>query len=218
MLRDKIEGLKKQIIEEANIVQKMIENAIAGLMEKDSNKLDAVKKMEQEVNSIEMEIEEQCIQIMALHQPEAKNLRALVMILKMNNDFERMGDLAINIVECSEYLISKPLIKKLVNLPTMALETQKMLKNSLSAFINEDTKLAKEVCLYDDIVDDMKEQVYRLLITYMMDDPTTIKRAFQINKIASSLERIADLSTNIAEETIFMVEGRVVKHFKENIE
>jgi len=213
MLNIKIEELKKQIIEEANLVQQMIEATMVGLVEKNTEKLKSVKVMEENLNKMEMEIEEYCIQLIALHQPEARNLRTLVMILKMNNDLERIGDQAINIVQSAEYLITKPFISKLINLPTMASEALKMLQNALTAFINEDTKLAHEVCLYDDIVDDLKEQVYRVLITYMMDDPATIKRAFQLNNIASNLERIADLSTNIAEETIFMVEGRVIKHF-----
>lgn len=213
MLKSKIEELKKQIIEEANLVQNMIDFAMCGLVEKDSAKLEEVKLMEQKLNKTEMEIEERCIQLIALHQPEARNLRTLVMILKMNNDLERIGDLAINIVESAEYLITKPFIAKLINLPSMAKEAGKMLQDALTAFINEDTKLAHQVCLYDDIVDDLKEQVYRVLITYMMDNPATIKRAFQLNNVATNLERIADLSTNIAEETIFMVEGRVAKHY-----
>ncbi|MCD4796744.1 MAG: phosphate signaling complex protein PhoU [Candidatus Cloacimonetes bacterium] len=212
MLNEKIEELKKNIIEEANLVETMIELSFAGLLEKDSSKLEKVFELEEQINSREIDIEEDVISLIALYQPEAKNLRTIIMILKMNNDLERMGDLAINIVQSSQYLIRKPFIKKLINLPAMAEETQKMLKNSITAFIDENTALAKQVCIDDDIVDDLKEQIYRVLITYMMDDPTTIKRAFHINKISSNLERIADLSTNIAEDTIYMAKGTVIKH------
>ncbi len=212
MLSEKIEELKKNIIEEANLVETMIELSLDGLLKKDSSKLEKVFELEEQINSREIEIEEEVISLIALYQPEAKNLRTIIMILKMNNDLERIGDLAINIVQSAQYLIRKPFIKKLINLPAMAEETQKMLKNSITAFIDENTDMAKQVCIDDNIVDDLKEHIYRVLITYMIDDPTTIKRAFHINKISSNLERIADLSTNIAEDTIYMAKGTVIKH------
>jgi len=212
MLAKKIEELKKGIIEESQLVEEMLEKSIAGLLNKEFEKLEEVFALERKVNKKELEIDEMCTGIIALHQPEAKNLRTILMILKMNNDLERMGDLVVNIAECSQYLIRKPFIKKLVNIPVMMEETKKMLEDSIKAFINEDTKLAKIVCLNDDVVDDLKDQQYRLMITYMIDDPTTIKRAILLNKISSYLERIADLSTNIAEETIFMTKGTVIKH------
>ena len=134
------------------------------------------------------------------------------MISKMNNDLERMGDLAVNIAENAEYLIKKPAIKQYHNLPTMAEQTKEMLHDAITAFISEDRKLADKVCESDDVVDDLNEQIYRVLITYMMEDPKIIKRALKINKIAASLERIADLSTNIAEETIYIAIGQDIKH------
>ncbi len=216
MLLEKISKLKKEIIEESQLVIEMLKQSINGLLSKDLEKLELVFELEEKVNKKEIEIDEICIGLIALHQPEAKNLRTIIMILKMNNDLERMGDLVVNIAECSQYLIKKPFIKKLVNIPVMMEETRKMLEQSVEAFINEDTELARQVCINDDIVDDLKDQHYRLLITYMVDDPTTIKRAILLNKISSYLERIADLSTNIAEETTFMANGRVIKHYQDN--
>ena len=212
MLKQKIEELKKAVIEQANQVDLMIKLSIDGLLEKDNSKLEKVLEIEELVNAKEICIEEDAITLIALQKPEAKNLRTILMILKMNNDLERMGDLAENITQSAEYLIRKPIIKKLINIPAMAEVTLKMVKQSINSFINEDTELAKQVCINDDIVDEMKERIYRVLITYMMDDPTTIKRAILINKIASNLERIADLSTNIAEDTIYIAKGTVVKH------
>ncbi len=212
MLKQKIEELKKAVIEQANQVDLMIKLSIDGLLYKNNTKLEKVFEIEKLVNINEVQIEEEVITLIALQKPEAKNLRTILMILKMNNDLERMGDLAENITQSAEYLIRKPFIKKLINLPVMAEATLKMVKQSIDSFINEDAELAKQVCIDDDIVDDMREHIYRVLITYMMDDPTTIKRAIHINKIASNLERIADLSTNIAEETIYMAEGTVIKH------
>ncbi len=212
MLLEKISKLKKEIIEESQLVTEMLEQSINGLLSKDLEKLELVFELEEKVNKKEIEIDEMCIGLIALYQPEAKNLRTIIMILKMNNDLERMGDLVVNIAECSQYLIKRPFIKKLVNIPVMMEETRKMLEQSMEAFINEDTEIARQVCINDDIVDDLKDQHYRLLITYMVDDSTTIKRAILLNKISSFLERIADLSTNIAEETIYMTDGAVIKH------
>lgn len=215
MLLEKISKLKKEIIEESQLVIEMLEQSINGLLSKDMEKLESVFELEEKVNKKEIEIDEMCISLIALHQPEAKNLRTILMILKMNNDLERMGDLTISITESAQYLIKKPFIKKLVHIPKMAEETKKMVENTINAFINEDVNLANEVCINDDVVDDLKEQTYRLLITYMLEDPRTIKRAIHINKISSNLERIADLSTNIAEDTIFITEGRIIKHHRD---
>ncbi len=212
MLKQQIEELKKAVIEQANQVDLMIKLSIEGLLEKDNSKLERVLEIEELVNTNEIRIEEEAITLIALQKPEAKNLRTILMIIKMNNDLERMGDLAENITQSAEYLIRKPFIKKLINLPAMAEVTMNMVKQSIDSFINEDTKLAEQVCIDDDIVDDLKEQIYRVLITFMTSDPTTIKRAIHINKIASNLERIADLSTNIAEDTIYIAKGTVIKH------
>ncbi len=202
----------KSILEMARIVEYMLEQSIQGLLEKDKDKLEKIFELEEKVNQMEIDIEEDCTTLIALHQPEAKNLRTILMILKMNNDLERMGDLTINIVKCSLYLIQKPFFKKLIDIPVMADETKKMLENTITAFVNEDVALAKQVCVNDDVVDELKEHIFRVLITYVLDDPTLIKRAFHINKISANLERIADLSTNIAEDTIFMTEGKIIKH------
>ncbi|MBN1327131.1 MAG: phosphate signaling complex protein PhoU [Candidatus Cloacimonetes bacterium] len=212
MIIEAIQELKKAVIEQANLVELMIATSVEGLLERDESKLENVFKLEDKINHRELEIEEDSISLIALQKPEAKNLRIILMIIAMNNDLERMGDLAVNIAKRSQYLIRKPFIKKLINIPTMAEETQKMLRNTIKAFVEEDVQLAKQVCIDDDIVDDLREQIYRLLITYMIDDPATIKRAFNINSISANLERIADLSTNIAEETIYIAKGTVIKH------
>lgn len=218
MLQEKIVELKKSVIEMANLVESMIDNSVQGLLTKDPERIRLVHEYEEKVNRKEIEIEENCITLIALHQPEAKNLRTLIMILKINTDLERMGDLTVNIAQSADYLIKRPFIKKLINIPTMAEETRKMVQQTIQAFLSEDVEMARQVCINDDVVDELKEQTYRLLITYMIDDPATIKRAIHINKVASNLERIADLSTNIAEDSIFISEGRVIKHHQEEID
>ncbi|MFO7896615.1 MAG: phosphate signaling complex protein PhoU [Candidatus Cloacimonadales bacterium] len=212
MIVGKIEQLKKLVIEEANLVEKMINFAIDGLLQRDANLLIEVELLEAEVNNYEVRIDREVINIIALQHPEAKHLRTILMISKMNNDLERMGDLAVNIAENAHYLIKKPIIKKYLNLPSMAEQTQNMLRDAITSFIEEDRVLAAQVCENDDEVDDLNEQIYRVLITYMMEDPKVIKRALKINRIAACLERIADLSTNIAEETIFIAVGQDIKH------
>ncbi|HPR18791.1 MAG TPA: phosphate signaling complex protein PhoU [Candidatus Cloacimonadota bacterium] len=212
MLNEQIQNLKKSVIDQAKLVESMIMLSMTGLTEKDQASLEKVYELENQVNHQDLVIEEEAISLIALQKPEAKNLRLILMIIAMNKDLERMGDQAVNIADDAQYLIRKPEVKKLINLPVMAEETLKMLRNAIHAFIEENVKLARQVCIDDDVVDNLKEQIYRLLITYMLDDPGTIKRAFCINNISSNLERIADLSTNIAEETIYMTEGRVIKH------
>lgn len=212
MLLERIQKLKKAVIEQANLAEKMISTSMEGLLERDILKLDLVFQMEEKINENELAIEEDAISLIAMQKPEAKNLRIILMIIAMNNDLERIGDQAVNIAQCANYLITKPTIKKLINIPSMAEETQRMLRNTIKAFIEEDVALAKQVCINDEIVDNFKEQIYRDLITIMIDDPACIKRAFFISSISANLERIADIATNIAEETIYMTEGRVIKH------
>jgi phosphate transport system protein len=212
MLLERIQKLKKAVIEQANLAEKMISTSMEGLLERDVLKLDLVFQMEEKINENELAIEEDAISLIAMQKPEAKNLRIILMIIAMNNDLERIGDQAVNIAQCANYLITKPTIKKLIDIPSMAEETQRMLRNTIKAFIEENIVLAKQVCINDDIVDNFKEQIYRDLITIMIDDPACIKRAFFISSISANLERIADIATNIAEETIYMTEGRVIKH------
>jgi phosphate transport system protein len=132
----------------------------------------------------------------------------------MNNDLERMGDHAVNISQSGLFLISKPQVKPLLDIPRMAEEVSKMLEDSLKSFVNEDAALAKSVCERDDIIDDYRDQIVRELITYMVSDPSTIERALHLIRIAGNLERIADLTTNICEDVIFMVKGELMKHHK----
>lgn len=212
MIDTKINELTKKVIEQSAIVENMLQLAIQGLLERDGKLLQRVEELEDTLNQQEMELEEDCIGVIALYHPEATNLRTVLMIMSMNSDLERMGDIAVNISESAAYIIQRPSIKRLINIPKMAEEVKKMLHNSITGFIEGDTTLAWDVCKKDDVVDDLQEQIYRVLVTYMLEDPTNIKRCMKLNTIASNLERMADLSTNIAEETIFMVEGVVIKH------
>jgi len=216
MLTEKINILKKKLIDMASLAEDMVKSSIKGLIEKKKEILEKViKEYEPKMNELEIELDELCTNLIALYQPKAGNLRTILMILKMNNDLERVGDLAVNISESALYLIERPPVKPLIDIPRMAEESIDMLKNAIDSFINKDAELAKSVCEKDAIVDGLRDQVLRELITYMSSDPTTIERAIHLIRISRSLERIADLSTNICEDVIFMVEGRVIKHHKD---
>jgi phosphate transport system protein len=217
MLNDKIVQLKSKLMTEAGIVESMIEKSITGLIEKNKETLDEViLKEEKEVNDLEIEIDELCTNIIALNQPEAKDLRTVLMILKMNNDLERMGDSAVNISESAEKLIDLPLIKPLKDIPKMSEETINMVKNSILSFLNEDISLAKWVCINDNKVDDLRDKILKELLAVMQKetDQKKIEGAFHLIRIAQNLERIADLSTNICEESVYIANGKVMKHHK----
>jgi phosphate transport system protein len=216
MLEERIASLKARLIDYAGLVQNMIEKSIRGLMRKDQRLLrEVIEKDEPRANSAEIELDELCTTLVAQYEPKAKDLRTTLMVFKMNSDLERMADHAVNIAESGLYLIERPAVKPLLDTPRMAEEVVNMVKDSLQAFVNEDARLAKAVCERDDIVDGLAKQILRELVTYMAADPSTIERALHLLDIAGNLERIADLSTNIGEDVIFMVEGRVIKHRRE---
>jgi phosphate transport system protein len=216
MLEDRISDLKRELTGYAGLVQGMIEKSIKGLLDRDAFLLEEViEKEEPKVNDGEIAIDELCANLIAQFQPMAKDLRTILMVLGMNKDLERIGDHAVNIAEKALFLIERPPVKPLLDIPRMAEEVKTMVKDSITSFLNEDAVLAKKVCERDSIVDDLKAQILRELITYMTSDPSTIERALRLLDIAGNLERIADLSTNIGEDVIYMAEGKVIKHHKD---
>ena len=152
--------------------------------------------------------------MIAKYQPRARDLRTILIALGMSKDLERMADHAVNLAEDGLYLIDRPQVKPLVDIPRMAEEATGMVRDSIRSFLTEDAKLAKGVCERDSVVDTLKEQIIKELVAFMSADPSTIDRSIHLLNIARSLERIADLSTNVGEDVIFMVEGRVIKHHK----
>jgi phosphate transport system protein len=213
MLEEKISILKKKIVEFCLLVEKMIDESINGLLNKNSEVLKKVIYEEEVLaNNFEIEIDELSIETIAQYQPKAKNLRTILMILKINNDLERMGDHAVNISESSLFLIERPMVKPLIDIPRMAEKTIEMVKESVNSFINENSSIARKICIEDEIIDNLRDQITRELITYMTSDPNTIERSLHLLRITQNLERIADLSTNICEDVIYMVEGKIIKH------
>ncbi len=216
MLGERITNIKKNLIEYAGLVENMIDKALQGLLERELQPLkEIIEKDELRSNKFELEIDDLCISTIAQFQPKARDLRTILMVLRINNDLERIADHAVNIAESSAFLIERPALKPLIDIPRMSQISVRMLKDSINAFINEDVELAYDVCMRDSGVDELRDQILRELIMYMSSSPTTIERAFQLIRISSNLERIADLSTNISEDIIFMVQGRVIKHHSE---
>lgn len=215
MLEDKIRDLKEKLFAQAGLVERMVAKSIEALLEKREDLIEEVIETDEpKANEAEIDIEDFSLTLLARYQPEASNLRTITATIKINNDLERIGDHAVNIAERVKDLISQPQVKPLIDLPRMAERVRGMLKESLDSFSRGDDALAVEVCERDDEVDALLDQITRELLTYMMSNPATIERALKLILIARSLERIADLATNIAEETIFMAKGKVIKHHK----
>jgi len=215
ILEQKIADLKGKLLTMAAIVEGMVTNSMKALTNRDSALAQQVINTDEDrVNQLEIENEDTAINIIALHQPEAANLRTLAMIIKVNNDLERIGDHAENIAEAALFLIPRPAVKPLIDLPRMSEHAIGMLKDSLDAFTRNDAELARSVCARDSIVDSLKDQINRELVTYMTSDASTIDRALKLMLISLNLERIADHATNIAEDVIYMVKAEVIKHGK----
>jgi phosphate transport system protein len=216
ILDEKINALKSRLIDYATLVEAMIDKSMRGILKKDRKLLiEIIEQDEPKTNDFEIEIEEACTTFIAQYEPKAKDLRTILMILKINNDLERIGDHAGNIAESGLFLIERPDVKPLIDIPKMAENSIKMLKDSVESFINEDALLAKSVCERDSEVDHLLEQIIKELSTLMIQDSSRIERSMQLIRVAHNFERIADLSTNICEDVIYMVEGRVIKHHKE---
>jgi phosphate transport system protein len=215
VLEDKIASLKQQLFTMAGIVEEMIADSVKSLVNKDPVLAEQVIGPDEDrVNRLEIENEDAAINLMALYQPEASNLRTLTMVIKINNDLERLGDHAVNITEAAQFLMVRPAVKPLIDIPKMADHAIAMLKDALDAFTRGDAELARSVCARDTVVDELNDTVRSDLAKVVGSDVTTIDRAMKLVTIASNLERIADLATNIAEDVIYIVTGQVIKHGK----
>lgn len=210
--------LKEKLLRMSSLVEDSISLSIKSLVERDAVLANKVLTQDDLIDEIEIEIDDLCLKLLALQQPQARDLRFIAASMKIVNDLERMGDLAVNIAHRSLDLLKVPLLKPLIDIPRMAQCAQAMLKDSLNAFVNDDVQLAREVCRRDDEVDQLNVQIFRELLTYMLQDPSSVQRAVDLILVAKNLERIADHSTNIAEDVIYIVEARVVKHHMEQAE
>ena len=207
-----LEGLKRKLVEMANIAEAMIDAAIAELVQRDEGLVEKVPELEQQLNGLQMEVDELALQILATQQPVARDLRFVVAATKINSDLERIGDLTINVTHNAETVVEQEPLKPLVDIPRMGELAKRMVVEAIEAFVNGDALAAQRVIMVDDQVDALKDQTLRVLLTYMIGDPKTIERGLALILIARHLERIADHAVNIAQDVIYMTQGRDVRH------
>ncbi|MCX5900758.1 MAG: phosphate signaling complex protein PhoU [Proteobacteria bacterium] len=213
MQPERLNELKSEIIQFSAHIERMIDKSVKGLVSRnEALLLEVVDQDEPRANRFELDIDEACTNLIAQFQPMARELRTILVVYDMNAALERMGDHAVNISKNALELIQVPPIKPFIDIPRMSELVRGMLADVLDAFINEDPQLAMEVCRRDSVIDDMRNQILRELVTFMTENPSIISHCINILRIAENLERIADLTTNIAEDTIFMLQGRVIKH------
>ena len=209
---EQLEDLRRNLILMGGEVERQIQRSIEALTEVDAEKAASVIAADAEIDRMEMVVEEQAVQLLALQQPVASDLRFLIAVLKINNDLERIGDHAVNIAEGAQRLAGQKPFKPFIDIPYMADVAMSMLKQSLDAFVNRDALLAKKVIVKDDILDDKNVSIIRELLTYMAEYPNLITYFLELISISKNLERVGDLATNICEDTIFIAEARWVKH------
>jgi phosphate transport system protein len=210
--QEQLATLKERLLVMGGLAEERVRAIIEALVERDVDLVDRVQIGDEPLNQLHIEVDDRCFKLVALFQPMATDLRSIVAAVKINTDLERVGDLAVNIAEAVRRYLQHPPVKKLIDIPRMAEIAQRMLRESLDAYVRRDVDLAQHVLDQDDELDALKTQVFRELLTYMLQDPATIEPALDLILISRHLERIGDHATNIAEDVIFMVSARDVRH------
>jgi len=209
---EELRNLRTSLLQMGGLVERQIANAVQSLVERDSELARRTIARDAEVNRMDIDTDALCIRLLALRQPAASDLRFITTGLKITTDLERIGDMAVNICERVLELNHEPVLKPYIDIPRMATLAQSMVKDSLDAFVNNDTDLAEQVIARDDEVDQLNYQIFRELLSYMAEEPRTISRATRVLFVSKYLERIADHATNIAEMVVFMVKGKTIRH------
>lgn len=212
---EELDGLRKHLLEMSGLVESAIYRSVHALVEKDESLAHLVFKNEARINQMEIEIDEMSVRLLALEQPVAADLRLITSAIKINNDLERMGDLAYNIAERAVCLMHEPTVTALIDIPYMANLVESMVRKCLDSFVKKDAELARNVLISDDAVDDLRTGIYKELIRYMEENPDRIHQGLDLIFVARNLERIADHATNIAEDVLFLVDGVDVRHHAE---
>jgi phosphate transport system protein len=213
-----LEELNKQLLLMGGRAETIVLKSVEALRRLDRELANEVFADDKAIDRMELDIDERCLRLLALQQPMAKDLRLITAALKICNDLERVGDHGVNIAGSVMRLADKPLLKPLIDIPRMAELASDMLHESLDAFVRRDAEKARRICIRDDAVDRLNDQIFRELLSYMTEDPGTITRAMELILVARNLERVADLATNVAEEVVFIAEARVIKHHAEESE
>jgi len=211
---EELRVLKDRVLKIGSLIEAAIRDSVKSLVERNSELARKVIERDHQINALDVEIDEECIRLIALRQPKARDLRFITIAMKITTDLERMGDLAENIAERAIELNEEPQLKPYIDIPRMAEIAQEMVRESLDAFVMGCSSLPYEVIKRDDEVDNLNAQVFNELLFYMIQDPNTVTRAIKINYVSKYLERIADHATNIAEMVIYMCEGKIIRHMK----
>jgi phosphate transport system protein len=215
--QEELETLKARLLEMGGLAEDRLQAAVRGLVERDMAVIERVLGGDQAINALHIEVDDRCFKLLALHQPMAVDLRVIVAAVKINTDLERVGDLAVNIAEAARRYLGHPPVKELIDIPRMAVIAQHMLRDALDAFVRKDTALARDVLDRDDELDSLKTQVFRELLTHMLGNQATIEPSLDLILVSRHLERTGDHATNIAEDVIFMVSARDVRHQAEEL-
>ncbi len=211
-LDEELAELKTKLVHMASLAEDQIDKALAALVKRDSALACRVIEQDHKVNALDVEIDEDCIRLLALHQPAARDLRLVTTAMKISTELERISDLAENVCERTIELNEEPQLKPYIDIPRMGNLARIMVKESIDAFVKDDSALARKVLAHDDLVDELMEQIFRELLSFMIEDPHTITRAIRLSFIAKYIERVADHSTNIAELVVYLVEGKIIRH------
>jgi len=209
---EELGALKERLLAMGGVAEDAVRRAVGGLAGRDQPALDRVCAGDEPLNQANIDIDNRCFTLLALHQPLAADLRAILAAVKINSDLERVGDLAVNIAEAAGRYLAHPPVKPLVDLPAMSVIAQRMLREALDAYVRGDTDLARRVLEQDDQLDALKTRVFRDLVASMVDDPRRVEPALELILVSRHLERVGDHATNIAEDVIFMVSARDVRH------
>lgn len=210
--QDELETLKARLLQMGGYAEERLQSAVRGLVERDPSVVERVLTGDQVINQLHIEIDDRAFKLLALHQPVAGDLRTIVAAVKINTDLERVGDLAVNIAEASRRYLEHPPVKELIDIPSMATIAQTMLRDALDAYVRPDVELAQQVLDRDDELDQLKTRVFRDLLGHMLSDQNTVEASLDLILISRHLERVGDHATNIAEDAIFMVSARDVRH------
>ena len=209
---EELSDLKTKLLRMAGLAEDQIDKALTALVTRDSALARQVIERDHQVNALDVEIDEESIRLLALHQPAARDLRLVTTAMKIATELERISDLAENVSERVIELNEEPQLKPYIDIPLMGKMARVMVKESIDAFVKSDATLARKVLTNDDYVDDLMEQLFRELLSYMLEDTRTITRAIRLSFIAKYLERMADHATNIAELVVYLVEGKIIRH------
>jgi phosphate transport system protein len=207
-----LDDLKQKLLRMGAAVENQIQTALRALVERDTELAQRVIENDLRINTLDVQVDEDSLRLLALHQPTAKDLRFITTAMKISTELERMSDLAENIAERALELNEEPQLKPYIDIPRMGNWTLRMVKESLDAFVNRDAALARKVCADDDFVDDLTQQLFRELLSFMLENPKTITRAIRLTFIGKYIERIADHATNVAELVVYLVEGKIIRH------